>query len=770
MVKSLIYSFLLGFCSILYAQDRSTKDLAFLVGDWKMKMTFSPETDEPRILDGAMECQWTMDSTFIRCEYLMKRSGKKDALNDVYFNFNSVTNTYESLWFSSTWPVKVLLGGDLKKVGSEWILETTAEFPIADGVVENVKDVLVFEEGSNEFERKTFIKTSKETEWKYHSKEDAIKVKIEQLANEEQISGKTWQAVGPGLTNAIRATSQIYISDRLADQYELDKKIIQNFLKYTLSYTSNQLSADKVIYRYPHYNEAAVNKDLKELEQLGLLELRDTLYSITSGSKQIIDDYWDLRLAQTRYFDYVSDDRLQALYTVMDKIVKRARKLDDSYPNQSVLNRFHSRSSQFEDYPLSVKVSELLREFTAFINDVSHYKYVQFPQQTQDERFKDLNLSPLAMELMSATRNSRVYKLQRCYVQPNWRQGVSGCDKAVDELIAGGLVRKEDGTIQQTQLGSELSKAAEAFADERRYQAWQDVTVLEYLEFKEVLDWILENPVEAFVPYPERYRRLVQSIGFSPNQDILYFTLPHREYLESQGHEVTEEIPRLVIYYAIKTKSGWGDPKLIDFGAEHKVYEPTLSPDGQLMLFNSNRQLDGSPVEDRAPNNLWYSQKKNGKWQAPKYLVNINTKENEESYATLTNEGDLFYVRGSELNGETVFTIYSTRFKGEKTKKGKPIGLGYAIGDPWVAPDGSYIIYTKFDPKDWVNTCDLHYSFRDGNGWTEPRKMPRINGKRSDYAVAITPDEEWIFYRRRGRFLKFPFQPILEEMKANKEP
>ena len=186
------------------------------------------------------------------------------------------------------------------------------------------------------------------------------------------------------------------------------------------------------------------------------------------------------------------------------------------------------------------------------------------------------------------------------------------------------------------------------------------------------------------------------------------------------------------------------------------------------MIFNSHRQLDGSPVEDRGPNNLWYSEKKNGKWQRPKYLDNINSKKYSESYATLTQDGELLYVQESKVNGESRYTILSTRFNGERTKRGKPIGLGFAIGDPWIAPDGSYIIYTKYDPDDWVNTCDLYFSLRDGNGWTESRKMPKINGKRSDYAVAISPDEQWLYYRRRGRFLRFPFQPILEKMKENK--
>ncbi len=751
-------------------QPKLNHDLSFLSGEWLMSMTYSPESDNPRTLKGNMICQWAMDSSFIKCEYQLKREGRKDALNDVYFNYNQISDQYESMWMSSTWPVKVLLKGDLEKGEDSIRLTTFAEFPIENGLTEFVKDKLVIAKGSDNFYRKTYIRTSEENEWRFHSLEKATRTTVERLANQDQISGKTWQALGPGFTNTVLETSQIYISDQLAAQYKIEKPVVQNLLRYTLSYTQDQLSSNKVIYRYPHYNQTAIDGDLQQLANAELLEQNDSLFSITAKGNQILTSYWNLRRNQVRFYDYLSSEQLQTLYNVIHKVVSRARNLDSSYPNESVKARFLSRSKNFEDEHLAIKVSELLKEYTAFINDVSHYKYQMFPKHTKNEPWKNLKLSALASELMSATRNGRVYDVSRCYNQSYWRQGQARCDEVINELIEAGLVIKQNESIKQTSPGADLSKAAEAFADLRRYKAWQDVSIPDYLEFIEILDWILENPVESFVPYPERPRRLIQSIGFSPNQDTMYFALPHKEYLESQGETVNDQTPRLAIYYATKLDEGWGEPQLIDFGdfGGTNAYEPTLSSDGQLMIFNSPRQFDGSPVKDRDPNNLWFSEKKNGKWQQPKYLQNINSKDLEESYSTITKDGELIYLQQSKINGESAFTLLSTQFKGEKTKKGKPTGLGYAIGDPWIARDGSYIIYTKFDPKDWANTCDLHYSFRDGKGWTEPKKMPKINGKRSDYAVAITPDEQWLYYRRRGRFLKFPFQPILNEMRENR--
>lgn len=752
-------------------QENSTGDLAFLNGEWTLTMTFNPESESPRRLDGVMTCRWVMDSTFLKCEYVQKRPGKKNALNDVYFNYNHIEDKYESIWMSSTWPVKVLLIGDLDQKGEFIKLGTQANFPIGNGITEYVRDTLVMKKGSDNYVRKTYIKTSEETEWKYHSIEEAERTSVEILANKDQISGTTWRALGPGLTSTISETSQIYISDRLGVQYELDKSVIQKLLRYTLSYTQDQLSADKVIYRYPHFNRDSVENDIQKLASKGLIEKVDSIFKTTSAGDQILKSYWNLRRQQVQYYDYLNDKDLQTLHTVINKVVTKARNLGGTYPNESIQARFLSRSKTFEDEHVAIKVSELLREYTAYINDISHNKYQELPKQTSDKRWKKLELSAMASELMSATRNNRSYDVNRCYNQSYWRQGQRNCDEAINELIDAGLVFKENEIIKQTYLGAELSKAAEDFADQRRYRAWSDVSIAEYKRFVEILNWILDNPVESFVPYPERPRRLIQSIGFSPNEDTMYFALPHREYLESQGKDVNDKTPRLAIYFAAKTGEGWGDPQPIDFGDfdGYNAYEPTISSDGQTMIFNSPRLADGSPVKDRDPNNLWFSEKKNGKWQQPKYFQNINSKELEESYSTLTEDGELIYLQQSKIDDKVDFTLVSTQFKGEKTKKGKPIGLGYSIGDPWIARDGSYIIFTKFDNDDWVNTCDLYYSFRDGKNWTEPLKMPKINGKRSDYAVAISPDEKWLYYRRRGRFLRFPFEPILEKMKETKE-
>lgn len=160
----------------LFSQDtKSTNDLSFLVGSWEVTRTYSPKEENPRVLKGTLDCSMVMDNQFIKCTYEMERPNKKRGLDEVYFNYNQIYETYESLWLSSTWPIKVLMQGTYEK--STATLKTAAEFMIQDDVMEYVQGELIVSDDAQSFKRQTLIRTSRDPEniWKYHMDEVAVK-------------------------------------------------------------------------------------------------------------------------------------------------------------------------------------------------------------------------------------------------------------------------------------------------------------------------------------------------------------------------------------------------------------------------------------------------------------------------------------------------------------------------------------------------------------------------------------------------------------------
>ncbi len=177
---------LIGLLQPLSAQTsqilKSTEDLSFLVGQWQIERTYRPQSEEPRILTGTLSCENAMDNQFIKCTYEMERPGKIRGLDEVYFNYNSIYECYESLWLSSTWPIKVLMQGQMEKNSNGFLLKTSAEFLIQNKVTEYVKGEMSISRENGEyasFFRKTFIRTSKDEEgvWIHHMNEKATRVK-----------------------------------------------------------------------------------------------------------------------------------------------------------------------------------------------------------------------------------------------------------------------------------------------------------------------------------------------------------------------------------------------------------------------------------------------------------------------------------------------------------------------------------------------------------------------------------------------------------------
>lgn len=159
---------------LIFSQEMnpSQSELSFLVGEWEVERTYSPNKN-PRKLKGILTCEWTLDSTYIACIYEIERPQKKRGLDHVFFNYNPIYGKYESMWLSSTWPIKVVMQGE--QVGDSFVHE--AEFPIQDGIIEYVKSEwsLQLNQIKPSFSRKTLIRTSQDeaNEWFHHMNEIA---------------------------------------------------------------------------------------------------------------------------------------------------------------------------------------------------------------------------------------------------------------------------------------------------------------------------------------------------------------------------------------------------------------------------------------------------------------------------------------------------------------------------------------------------------------------------------------------------------------------
>lgn len=227
----------------------------------------------------------------------------------------------------------------------------------------------------------------------------------------------------------------------------------------------------------------------------------------------------------------------------------------------------------------------------------------------------------------------------------------------------------------------------------------------------------------------------------------------------------SDTVPRLAIYSSSqKTNGKWSEPRLWTFSGKYKDYEPTISPDGQLLFFNSNRPLSGSRIESK--NNIWFSSLENGTWQEPKSLQHINTNEFEESYPSMASNSKLIYSKEVVVSGKSQYHLFETYFDGVHTKNGKRIvfpNFQFEASDPHISADGDYLVFTGFHSSNWNNTCNLYISFFEDGKWSEPKAIVELNSKGPDFAAFVSFDDRYIFYRKSYQYIKLPFQNIMKK-------
>ncbi len=281
-------------------------------------------------------------------------------------------------------------------------------------------------------------------------------------------------------------------------------------------------------------------------------------------------------------------------------------------------------------------------------------------------------------------------------------------------------------------------------------------------------------PGTPFQPWGPGGYQTVNAIEFSPDGQSMFVALFPAQVAKVEGRPAPAGAPEVALFESRRDGDRWSPPQLMPFAGRWKDYEASLSPDGQWMLFNSWRPMpDGREV---AKNNLWLTRRTPQGWSSPVYLSGINRPDSEESYAAIGPDGFVIFLgEGAADQHGTDYNLYQTRIVGDRASAPTPFApAATAAGesDPWLARDGSYVIFTRWDrAQEWGNGVDLYIAFRDGEGWTPPIALTEINDPAGpDYAVSIAGSPERIYWKRRGGTFVADWAPLLARARARQAP
>lgn len=189
--------------------------------------------------------------------------------------------------------------------------------------------------------------------------------------------------------------------------------------------------------------------------------------------------------------------------------------------------------------------------------------------------------------------------------------------------------------------------------------------------------------------------------------------------------------------------------------SEYFELAPFITPDGKRLYFvrrghPQNTKIDLTPrAED-----IWYSDLENGQWKPAVHMEKPFNQAKYNAIVASTADGNQIFVGGYYEDGYYAKKGYSVSYL---TKDGWTVPKGIEVLDYENMCKGDYIsesfsadgtiLVMSFNPIGSDNVNDLFVSFKNGNGYTRPKKLPYpINTEFGEGTPFLAPDNKTLYF------------------------
>jgi uncharacterized protein (TIGR02145 family) len=198
------------------------------------------------------------------------------------------------------------------------------------------------------------------------------------------------------------------------------------------------------------------------------------------------------------------------------------------------------------------------------------------------------------------------------------------------------------------------------------------------------------------------------------------------------------------VYFTKRVNNVWSD-QLIE-PIFNGFQQPTFSANGgKMYLFKYNT---GATKSD-----LWVSERSTTGWGEPQILPApfniVNTRT--DGYSEISDS--VMYISSNRSGNSAIWCIRRLTDQSFQAEKLNLNMDSYKIGNPVIAPDGSYLIFDS-NKKDNEGNAGFYVSFKKGNNeWSVPVNLEKSHAKIniSDYFQiypALSPDGKYLFFNR----------------------
>jgi len=198
----------------------------------------------------------------------------------------------------------------------------------------------------------------------------------------------------------------------------------------------------------------------------------------------------------------------------------------------------------------------------------------------------------------------------------------------------------------------------------------------------------------------------------------------------------------------------WTEPEIVPFckGDSYIYTNPFVAPDGKKMFFTSTRS--GAVSQDKE--NIWYAERTSSGWSDPEPVSSEVNAMTLHWSISVSDSGTLYFQGAREDSFGGIGDIYYSKLV--NGLHARPVNIGPLINTratetcPYVAPDESYIVFTRFDQTDPKNS-GIFISYRGKSDQWLPAVMLRGGSRdRGGLSPRISPDGKYLFYVNGGMF------------------
>jgi len=206
------------------------------------------------------------------------------------------------------------------------------------------------------------------------------------------------------------------------------------------------------------------------------------------------------------------------------------------------------------------------------------------------------------------------------------------------------------------------------------------------------------------------------------------------------------------VFFMFEKDGRWTEPEQVPWQNEQGPTDFAAGPDGNTVYFQSSRPT--SPDDTKQETNMWAVEWTGDGWTDPVPLPSpANTEEYAEIYPSVDQDRSVYYFTFGRPDARDGDIYRSKHVDGkylEAERLPDPINSDYYEVDPFVAPDGSYLLFGSARPGGF-GLMDLYVTFRREDGsWTNPINTgPELNPFCISTRMSVTPDGKYLFFPSR---------------------